>query len=134
MLITNKTTFEITKDKYVTLNGDCLVACSADFNWKEIKEFISGCDSFKINFTVDGKLIETIDATTNKEFSDEQELVFRLSDYLSSRTLGTNASKTAKYFSEEYRKLMKKGKKGDIPFESLWKHYLNGILKIWMKK
>ena len=40
ILGTNKKTFEFTKDRDLSLKGDCIVGVNADFDLEKLKEFI----------------------------------------------------------------------------------------------
>ena len=48
ILATHKTTLEFTKDKEVSLKGDCIVAVKADFDLIKIKEFIKDSKNNRI--------------------------------------------------------------------------------------
>ena len=98
ILGTHKTTLEFTKDKDLTLNGDCIVGINADFDLGKIKKLIS-LKSKKITITIKAinnkKLKETIKAQINASFDDSHELVIRKTDFLSERTLAIKANKAA---------------------------------------
>lgn len=108
MRISHKSTFEITKDEEVTPAGDCIVACSADFDPVQVKEFLESYDVFTVRFECGG-VAEEVNVTSNKDFDDERELVFRLGSYSSPRTAGIDATKAAKHFNEDLRKNIQKG-------------------------
>lgn len=118
MLIEHKNTFEITKDDQVSLQGDCIVACNSDFDKDDILQFVNETNDFKITLECKG-VKEEITASINKGFDDDRELVFRFGSHQSTRTLGLNASKTAKYFSNEFRKAAQGENKIEITLESL---------------
>ncbi|MCP3682836.1 MAG: DUF371 domain-containing protein [bacterium] len=88
---THKNTFEFTKDKHVTKNGDCIIGVDADFSLDELKS-LKG--KIKIYIRTES-LVEEIDAWVNTDFSDNHELVIRKSDYNSERTFAIRANKAA---------------------------------------
>ncbi len=90
----HKTTLEFTKDKDLSLKGDCIIGVRADFKLNEIKQFFKNLkgNKIKVIIKVDG-LKEEINATINSDFDDEEEIVIRKTDYISERTLGINADK-----------------------------------------
>ena len=47
LLGTHKNTLEFTKDKNLTLKGDCIVGVNADFDAGELKNFIKNCPNKK---------------------------------------------------------------------------------------
>ena len=99
ILATHKTTLEFTSDTHLTKRGDCIVAVKADFNLNKIKKFLNK-DSIKITISADHQK-DTIIATPNPNFSDQKEIVIRKTDFLSKRTLATNASKSAKQLNKD---------------------------------
>jgi uncharacterized protein len=94
ILSTQKNTIEITKDKDLTLNGDCIVAVEADFSLDELKKFFDA-EQIRLKIAVAG-LSDEITAIPNKLFSSDKEIVFRKGEYASERTLGLRADKSAK--------------------------------------
>jgi hypothetical protein len=111
ILSTNKATFEITKDKHLTKQGDCIIAVNADKAAADLSpEFKEALQKENARLTI------TIEADTEKEvveaFGNPQlslthptDLVVRRSNYVCSRTLAVGADKAAKDFS---RALVKK--------------------------
>jgi len=98
VLAKHKTTIEFTKDKELTLRGDCIVAVNADFSLDGIKKFISSLKSNKIRITIetnDKKIIEDVSATVNPAFNDAHEIVIRKSDFLDKRTFAIKANKSS---------------------------------------
>ena len=53
ILGTHKATLEFTKDEEVSLKGDCIVGVNADFELKDLKEFIKGRESKKVSITIE---------------------------------------------------------------------------------
>jgi len=97
MLATHRNTLEFTKDKNLTLKGDCIVGINADFDIVELKNFIKNCSSKKITITIeaDGKVKEKITAEINPNFDDWHEIVIRKTDFISKRTFAVKADKAA---------------------------------------
>ena len=99
----HKTTLEFTKDKDLSLQGDCIVGVKADFSLKELKEFVKykvkTNDAIekipiKIIMKIDG-YEEEINGILNPDFNDAREIVIRKSEFVSSRTLVYGANKVA---------------------------------------
>src|SRR3989344_7516650 len=98
---THKNTLEFTKDKEISLKGDCIIGIDSNFELSEIKKLLQ---FEKLAMTIEwpgGK--EGIDFELNKDFNDNHELVIRKGDFASGRTFGTKAGKAA---FELDRKLM----------------------------
>src|SRR3989338_6991498 len=93
ILATHPNTIEFTKDKELSLEGDCIIGVKADFLLKDIKKIVAK-EQIKITVKVD-KFKEEISAQTNRLFNHDTELVIRKSDFLSDRTLGIKADKAA---------------------------------------
>lgn len=94
ILSTQKNTIEITKDKELTLEGDCIVAVEADFSLSELKKFLAA-DRIKLKI-VAGGFFEEITAIPNKLFNSSHEIVLRNGEFASQRTFGIRADKAAK--------------------------------------
>ncbi len=99
----HKTTFEFTKDRFVTKTGDCIVGVNADFSLSELKRLLKN-KRIKITIKVDKK-IEEIIAQPNKGFDSEHEIVIRKTNFVSKRTLATNSDKAAIDFDSIKEKL-----------------------------
>jgi uncharacterized protein len=112
ILSTQKNTLEITKDKELTLNGDCIVAVEADFSLSEIKKFL-GCERIRLKIAVAG-LTDEITAAPNRLFSSDDEIVFRKGEYASERTFGIRADKSAKDLDRKIVAALKKAGKALI--------------------
>ena len=94
----HKTTLEFTKDKEVSLKGDCIIGVNADFDVLELKKFIKSCGNCKVKIEIktgDGKIMDAIEAELNPDFFDEKEIVIRRSSFRSSRTLAINSDKSS---------------------------------------
>lgn len=92
VLSLHKNTIEFTKDKELTLRGDCILGVNADFDIDKKKLF-----SFKkLKITIKcEKGNDSFFADINPNFDDNHEIVFRKSNFHSKRTLGFNVTKSA---------------------------------------
>lgn len=102
----HKTTFEFTKSSVLSLDGDCIVGVNADFDAEKLKEIIFTHDKIKITISA-GFSSEIIEAIANKRFNDCEEIVVRMGEFDSSRTLGIRASKAAIHFSRDFIEKLK---------------------------
>ncbi len=96
----HKTTLEFTKDKEVSLKGDCIIGVDADFDLEKIRNFTENSIDKKITITIKTvskpkKLQETVLAEFNPSFNDETEFVIRKTDFVSERTFATSSDKAA---------------------------------------
>ena len=105
ILSTHKTTLEFTKDKDLTKNGNCIIGIGADFEMDSINKLLE-FDNIIIKIKVD-ELSDKIIAKVNKYFNDRNEIVIRMGEYASERTLGIRADKASKHLN---RKMMDKMK------------------------
>ncbi len=108
---THKTTFEITKEAYLTRRGDCIIAVKSDKGLldfsQDFKEAAKNtCAKIVIVIEADGER-ETVTAKGdfNLSFQDPTDIVVRKSSYICSRTLAVKADKAAINLS---RKLVEK--------------------------
>lgn len=92
----HRATLEITKENFLTKNGDCIIGIKADFDLAELKRFIKKIkkESIKIQLMVDATS-ETIIGKLNRDFNDAVSIVIRKSDFISNRTLVYSADKSA---------------------------------------
>lgn len=103
ILGTHRTTLEFTKDKELSLKGDCIIGVEADFELKKIKEFIEKSKNNKITITLKPKsnikkyqeITEMIKAEFNQNFSSNKEFVIRKTNFASERTFAIKANKAA---------------------------------------
>jgi uncharacterized protein len=87
------TTLEFTKDKDLSVRGDCIIGVNADFDLKKIKEFINSHNKkISIIITVDS-FSDEFTAVLNPLFSDSHEMVIRKSEFISARTFAVKATK-----------------------------------------
>ncbi len=109
VLGTHKNTLEITKENFLTKNGDCILGINADFDFAKLRQFISGCktDFIRIELKT-GSFSEKVSGKLNKDFSDEKSIVIRKSNFISERTLITESDKSAGDLPRELIRQMKK--------------------------
>ena len=95
---THKTTLEFTKDKEVSLKGDCIIGVNADFELSKLKNFIKKSKNKKIEIRIEAdskKIVEKIKVEINSGFCSNHELVIRKTDFISERTFGIRSNKAS---------------------------------------
>lgn len=98
---THRSTFEITKEDYLTERGDCIICVSADKALQdlsqEVKRAIRAGKRIRILIRV-GDLVDEVIAYGDPRLSLESEtsMVIRKSDWVDGRTLAIKANKAAK--------------------------------------
>ena len=106
----HKTTLEFTKDRDLSLKGDCIIGVKADFSLPQLKNFIKSIDNNKITIIIEtmnninkknNKIIEKINAEINPCFNSDKDIVIRKSDFRDERTLAVKADKAACELSRE---------------------------------
>ena len=98
MLVTHKTTLEFTKDKELSLKGNCIVGVKSDFDLQKIKDFMKKSKKKKIIMTIetaDKKITEKTEAELNPNFNSDNEIVIRKTDFVSERTFAIRSNKAA---------------------------------------
>ncbi len=108
ILATHKTTIEFTKDRELSLRGNCILGINADFDLSELKKSIEKKinknkqikDKIKIIINMDG-ISDEIAAELNPDFDDDEEIVIRMGEFKSKRTLGVRADKAAAHIKRE---------------------------------
>ncbi len=111
ILATHKTTLEFTKDKDISLKGDCIVGVNSNFELSEIKKFIKNSINKKISITIKTKIKkEKISAELNPNFNSNKELVIRKADFVSERTFAIRANKAAFDLKRDLIKFLKEKK------------------------
>jgi len=107
VLSTNKTTFEITREKHLSKRADCIIAVDANKGAADLSpEFKRAAqdERARIIITIEaGAEVETVNAwgSPKLSFIHPTDLVVRKSDYVCSRTLAIHADKSAKDLSRE---------------------------------
>jgi hypothetical protein len=112
---THKNTIEFTKDKELTPKGDCILGVNSDFDLKKIKAFTRDKKKLKCKITA-GNVSDEFEFIPNPKFNDSHEMVFRLGEFASERTIGIRAEKAAKHIKREIVEKLKKGEKAVIYF------------------
>lgn len=118
ILGTHKTTLEFTKEKEVTLNGDCIIGVDAGFDLDKLGEFIKNSENKNILITIQpapddkkyGKINETITADVNPNFGSNKEFVIRKTDFASERTFGIKANKSSSDLNRDLISFLKEKK------------------------
>ncbi|MEM3373668.1 MAG: DUF371 domain-containing protein [Candidatus Woesearchaeota archaeon] len=90
----HKNTFEFTKEKELTKKGDCIIGVNSNFDHTKLKELCKKFKKAKIIIQSD-KFKDDVVFYLNKNFDDEKEIVIRKSNFISKRTLGILAEKSA---------------------------------------
>src|SRR3989338_276276 len=108
ILATHKTTIEFTKDRELSLRGNCILGVNADFNLIELKKsmktIINESKSIKNKIKIiinTGDISDEIAAELNPDFDDDEEIVIRMGEFKSKRTLGVRADKAAVHVKRE---------------------------------
>ena len=102
----HKTTLEFIKDKNLTKKGNCIIGINCNFDLNEIKDYIKNKNKLKIIIRINN-LKEEINANINQKFNSKSEIVIRKTDFISERTLATNANKAAIDINRKWIELMK---------------------------
>ena len=98
---THKTTLEITREKHLTKNGDCIIAVAADKGLIDLspkfKETLRRKDATLAIRIETGGVVEEIKASGSSHLVliHPTEIVVRKSDYISNRTLAIRADKAS---------------------------------------
>jgi len=107
ILATNRTTFEITKEKHLTRKGDCIVAVSADKGLNdlsaELKEAMRK-DGAKLTVFIEAEgATDVVNAIGNSMLvlNHPTDIVVRKSGFVCTRTLAVHADKAACDLSRE---------------------------------
>lgn len=114
ILATHKTTLEFTKDKMLSMEGDCIIGVNSDFDLKLLKEFLKKNKKINVKIKVDDDA-EGFSCEANPDFNDEHELVIRKTDFNSKRTFGVKADKAAADIDRKIvQKLREDGKRIEV--------------------
>jgi len=112
----HETTFEVTKDSYLTRHGDCIVGIKADKSVSdlddELKELIRNDDALIILiFLVSDNVYDVVVAHGSRKLllSDNRKLIVRRSSYVCPATLGIKSNKAAIDLNRELVKLLRDG-------------------------
>ena len=114
---THPSTFEITKENWLTPQGDCIIGISANKSPKqfgeEFKNIAKRGDAIILAILLSNGAFDYIIGKGSEKltFKDNTRMVFRKSSYISDNTVMIKANKAARDIS---RKLIDKLKKGRI--------------------
>ena len=98
---THKNTIEITKDKDLTVKGDCIIGVNANYGCADfptmLKNKLRNSHSIvKIDIIVNDLLFYVKgNGNSNLSFTNTKDIVLRQSSYMCSRTLAINCNKSA---------------------------------------
>lgn len=91
---THKNTLEFTKDRDLSLKGDCIVGVDSDFELEKLIPFLAK-NKLILQIVHDNIILDEIIFIPNKSFCDGHEIVIRKSDFISDRTFGVRCDKAA---------------------------------------
>ncbi|MBI2135969.1 DUF371 domain-containing protein [Candidatus Woesearchaeota archaeon] len=115
----HRNTIEFTRDKMLSKDGDCILGVKADFDANELVKFLKKVKNIRITLKADD-ISDEFYCKINKDFNDEHEIVFRITEFNSKRTLGVMATKAAKDINRELVAKMKNpNAKMNIVFEAV---------------
>jgi len=110
---THKSTFEITRDRYVTPRGDCIIAVRSEHSASSLPSYIKEAiknDDVKIVIILEsGGVTEAVNAFGSKDLTLKSidSLVVRKSKYIDERTIAINADKAAKDINRKLISMLK---------------------------
>ncbi|TRM73398.1 DUF371 domain-containing protein [Sulfolobus sp. E5] len=117
---THKTTFEITRDDYLTPKGDCIIGIlaskgSADLSQK-FKELVRNDNTFIYAVIKVENLIDIIHGrgSSQLELNSSRKMVFRKSNYVEGSTVMIRSDKAARDINRMIIQELKKGKTGIV--------------------
>ena len=96
----HKRTLEFTRDSAVGIEGDCILGVSSNFSIYDLKELIKEGTKLKMVIKVEDIYDEVV-FEANPGFNDEKEIVIRMGDFSSERTLGVKADKACADLKKE---------------------------------
>jgi hypothetical protein len=109
ILGTHATTLEFTKDKEVSLKGDCIIGLSATFDTEKLLAWLKGRENIRVLMKVDD-MQEELTCLINPEFTSSREIVIRKSEFVSERTLGIRATRSCADLPREFVDKLKNSK------------------------
>lgn len=130
VLGTHRTTIEITKENFLTTNGNCIIGVLSsksvkDYNPK-LKEAIQNGNEIEIEM-VAGPFSEKFIGRGHKELnlSNDVSMVFRLSEFISDRTALINCSKSSIELDRNFMNYLKN------PSNKLIVHFYQLVKSEW---
>ena len=113
----HRTTFEITKEKYLTPKGDCIIGINANKSASDLSENFKSCakrasSKLVIHLIVDGyEEIIHAEGSPRLKFVSNTSIVVRKSSYIDGRTIAINSDKSASDINREIISSLKRGHK-----------------------
>jgi len=112
---THKSTFEITRDDYLTPRGDCIIGIRSPVGaaglpgW--LKEEARSSDSLIVVVLCSGGVCDAVAGRGDERltFSDERRMVFRRSTYIAGDTVMLEASKAARDLRRDLVEALRRG-------------------------
>ncbi|HEW64306.1 DUF371 domain-containing protein [Fervidicoccus fontis] len=117
VLATHRTTFEITKDNYLTKRGNCIIGIKSSKSLKDLSEDMknnlrNSNTIVRLILYVDGKSdAVTCMGNENLILNSDSKIIVRKSGYIDGSTLCINADKSSNELSREVVKKLREGKK-----------------------
>ncbi len=105
ILATHEKTIEFTKDDFLTKKGDCIIGIKANFDLEKLKKFLKFRKARMLIGSDRAK--DEIVFGINPRFSSNNELVVRKTDFVSERTFGINANKSASGLNRKIFEILK---------------------------
>jgi len=121
---THKSTFEVTKENYLTERGNCIIGISAEYSASEfpdwLKEYLKEENKVIIEIRVEG-FSDFIEAygSKNLTFKDEKSFVIRKSSYIDDRTVAIRSNKAAIDIDRRIIELLKMEKELEVIFHAI---------------
>lgn len=112
----HKTTFEITRDSFVTPRGDCIIGVSANkaaiHLSPRFKSIATSSDACVIILLKCGSIVEIVRGCGSPwlSFTSETSIVVRRSFYVDGRTVAVNSDKAAIHLNQELVRELRFGK------------------------
>lgn len=110
----HRTTIEITKEKTLTLRGDCIIGVMADKSVNDLspsfKELLKDKDTILIGeFFINNKLYDVVigQGDPNLILTNDRKTIFRKSTYIDSSTLSIKTNKAARDLDRDMIELLK---------------------------
>jgi HAD superfamily hydrolase (TIGR01509 family) len=113
ILATHKKTLELTKDKELSLDGDCIVGVGADFEPVKLQQLVRNHKRLVMRIKA-GDISDEIGFIANKGFNSSREIVLRFSEFISDRTLGFRAAKSSADLDKKLVKRLRDPKQGIV--------------------
>ena len=117
---THRTTFELTRDNYLTPRGDCIIGVSADKAAAHLplwfKESARSPEALVVALICSGGICDAVVGRGDPRMSltDERRIVFRRSRYVDASTVMIEASKAARDIRRDLVSLLVKGERLEV--------------------